>query len=80
MAVPGFDFTRMISGLQRYVTSVQSYLSRLEQASGGTVNLGTMFQLQFRMQVMSQFTEAVSNVLSAVHNEMIQMARAAKGQ
>lgn len=75
-----FDFEKMISGLQQYVTSVQTYLSELESKTGGTVNLETMFNLQFRMQVMSQYVEAVSNVLSAVHNEMITMARATKGQ
>jgi hypothetical protein len=60
--------------------NVQGYLASLEQTTGGTVNLGTMFQLQFRMQVMSQYIEAVSNTLSAVHSEMVTMARATKGQ
>lgn len=75
-----FNFGQMLQGLQRYVQSVQSYLSQLEQATGGTVNLGTMFNMQFHMQVMSQYIEAVSNTLSAVHNEMVTMARATKGQ
>lgn len=75
-----FNFTQMLQGLNRYVQSVQTYLSKLEQATGGTVNLGTMFNMQFHMQVMSQYIEAVSNTLSAVHNEMVTMARATKGQ
>lgn len=74
-----FNFDKMLQGLNQYVNSVQSYLSKLETASGGTVNLTTMFKLQFRMQIMSQYIEAVSNTLSAVHNEMITMARATKG-
>jgi hypothetical protein len=75
-----FNFTEMLSGLNKYVQSVQSYLSQLEQATGGTVNLATMFNMQFHMQIMSQYIEAVSNTLSAVHNEMITMARSTKGQ
>lgn len=75
-----FNFTQMLQGLQKYVDSVQSYLTQLEQATGGTVNLATMFNMQFHMQIMSQYIEAVSNCLSAVHNEMITMARATKGQ
>lgn len=75
-----FNFAEMLSGLNRYVQSVQSYLSQLEQATGGTVNLATMFNMQFHMQIMSQYIEAVSNTLSAVNNEMVTMARATKGQ
>ena len=84
MGAPGgaasFNFNQMLEGLQRYVQSVQTYLSQLEQATGGTVNLATMFNMQFHMQIMSQYIEAVSNTLSACHNEMITMARATKGQ
>lgn len=75
-----FNFNQMLEGMQRYVQSVQTYLSQLEQASGGTVSLGLMFHMQFQMQIMSQYIEAVSNTLSAVHNEMVTMARATKGQ
>lgn len=75
-----FNFAQMLQGLNKYVSSVQSYLTQLEQATGGTVNLGTMFNMQFHMQVMSQYIEAVSNTLSAVNNEMMAMARATKGQ
>jgi hypothetical protein len=74
-----FNFTQMLQGLSKYVQSVQSYLSQLESATGGTVSLGLMFSMQFHMQIMSQYIEAVSNTLSAVHNEMITMARAVKG-
>jgi hypothetical protein len=41
---------------------------------------GQMFHIQFMMEMMSQYIEAVSNTLQAVHNEMITMARATKGQ
>lgn len=75
-----FNFNKMVEGLEKYVKSVQNYLSQLEQATGGTVNLATMFNMQFHMQIMSQFIEATSNTLSAVHNEMVTMARATKGQ
>ncbi|MCP5469553.1 MAG: DUF5407 family protein [Chlamydiales bacterium] len=75
-----FDFNQMIQGMGKYVQNVQTYLHQLEAASGGTVNLATMFNMQFHMQIMSQYIEAVSNTLSAVHNEMMTMARAVKGQ
>lgn len=75
-----FNFNSMLQGLENYVSSVKSYLSQLESATGGQVDLATMFQMQFHMQIMSQYIEAVSNTLSAVHNEMITMARATKGQ
>ena len=75
-----FNFQEMIAGMGKYVQNVQQYLHQLEAASGGAVNLATMFNMQFHMQIMSQYIEAVSNTLSAVHNEMMTMARAVKGQ
>jgi len=79
-SVPSFNFKDMISSLSQHVQGVKDQLALLQDTSSGTVNLGTMFTMQFKMQVMSQFTEAVSNTLSAVHNEMVTMARATKGQ
>lgn len=75
-----FDFNKMITGMNNYVSNVQTYLTALENTTGGSVNLGTMFRMQFQMQIMSQYVEAVSNTLSAVNNEMMTMARAVKGQ
>lgn len=75
-----FNFNKMLQGLENYVSSVKTYLGQLESATGGTVNLATMFNMQFHMQIMSQYIEAVSNTLSAVNNEMVTMARATKGQ
>lgn len=75
-----FNFDKMLHGLESYVQSVKSYLHQLESSTGGTVNLSTMFNMQFHMQIMSQYVEAVSNTLTAVHMEMVTMARATKGQ
>ena len=72
------DFSKMIQGLNAYMDRVQSYMAQLQKVSG-TVNLQVMFALQFAMQMMSQYMEACSNTLSAVHNEMMTMARATKG-
>jgi DNA-binding IclR family transcriptional regulator len=67
--------------LAQYTANVNQMIADLKAAGqGGTVNLGTMFQLQFQMQQMSQYVEAVSNTLQAVHQEMMTMARATKGQ
>ncbi len=75
-----FNFNKMLESLGTYVNNVQTYLNQLESASSGSVDMGTMFRMQFQMQIMSQYMEAVSNTLSAVNNEMITMARATKGQ
>jgi chromosome segregation ATPase len=76
-----YDFNQMIAGLQQYTGQVDQAMQQVQEAgSGGNVNLGTVFQLQFRMQTMSQYIETVSNTLSAIHNEMITMARASQGQ
>lgn len=74
-----FNFNEMLNGVCKYVQGVQEYLTELETSTQGTVDLGTMFNLQFRMQILSQYMEAVSNVLTAIHTEMITMARAVKG-
>lgn len=76
----GFDFSAMLQGLNSYTKGVQQYLSKLESSKGSSVNLADMFTLQYKMQVLTQYTEAVSNTMSAVHNEMVVMARATKGQ
>ena len=75
-----FNFNAMLKGLQSYTDKVKTQLKKLESSTGGTVKLGTMFKLQFRMQLLSQYTEAVSNTLTAVNQEMVTMARATKGQ
>ena len=70
-----FNFNQMLDGVCKYVQGVQQYLTSTQ----GTVDLGTMFNLQFRMQILSQYMESVSNILTAVNTEMITMARAVKG-
>lgn len=81
MQQTSFDFNQMIASLNVYVDAVKQYINELEQrATSGTVDLSQMFALQFQMQIMSQYIEAMSNVLSAAHQEMMTMARATKGQ
>lgn len=74
-----FDFASMLQGVQNQVNVVEGYLNDMKAATAGGVQIGAMFNLQFHMQIMSQFMEACSNSLSAVHNEMMTMARATKG-
>lgn len=74
-----FSFTDMLNGVCKYVKGVQDHLKELETSTQGTVDLGTMFNLQFRMQILSQYMESVSNILTAVNTEMLTMARAIKG-
>lgn len=77
----GFNFKSMLSGLQSYVKVVKGYIEDLKgSGTGGTVKLGTMFRLQFAMQVLTQYLEATSNTLTAANTEMINMAKAVKGQ
>jgi hypothetical protein len=82
MAGPtSFDFNQMIRSLETYTSQVKNYIAELQkQSTTGTVDLSKMFALQFQMQIMSQYIEAMSNVLSATHQEMMSMARAVKGQ
>jgi len=49
-------------------------------AAGGTADPAAMLELQIRMQTASQYIEACSNVMSAIHSEMIGLARATKGR
>lgn len=74
-----FDFSKMITELGSFAGKVKDYLSQLT-ADKGSVDLGTMFNMQFHMQMLSQFVEATSNTLTAVHGEMVNMAKAVKGQ
>jgi hypothetical protein len=73
---------RLPAAASQAAQNVQELLSQIERESheGGEVSLATMFQLQFQMQIMSQYVEAVSNTLAAIHQEMLTMARATKGQ
>ncbi|AAF38928.1 hypothetical protein C6H88_00190 [Chlamydia muridarum str. Nigg] len=73
------NFNEMSEGVCKYVLGVQQYLTELETSTQGTVDLGTMFNLQYRTQILCQYMEASSNILTAVHTEMITMARSAKG-
>lgn len=76
-----FNFNDMIDKLTAYTDAVKKQMAELSSKStGGNVDLATMFKLQFQMQMMSQYIEAMSNVLSSVHQEMMTMARATKGQ
>jgi hypothetical protein len=75
-----FSFKDMIDHLGSVVAKVKGYLEELQSPDGGNVDLGTMFKMQFHMQMMSQFVEACSSTLTAVHQEMMGMAKATKGQ
>jgi hypothetical protein len=69
------------AALDGAVTSSKEALQVLHVPARGTsVNPSTMFNLQFHMQVMSQYLESASNTLSSIHNEMITLAHATKGQ
>ncbi len=74
-----FNFNKMLDGVCKYVQGVQQYLTELETSTQGTVDLGTMFNLQYRTQILCQYMESSSNILTALHTEMITMARAVKG-
>jgi len=78
-----------IASLQQTLATLQGHQEAMEQqlaqlrkldAAGGTADPAAMFELQIRMQTASQYIEACSNVMSAIHNEMIGLARATKGR
>lgn len=75
-----FNINKMLKILDTKIENVKSQLNKLETSTGGTVDLGTMFQMQFQMQLLSQYLETVSNTLTAINTEMINMAKGVKGQ
>ena len=70
-----FDFVKITSD---QVAKVGNELDGLN-ASNQDVSSAGMFKLQTQMQVMSQYIEATSNTLSAVHSAMVGMAKNVKG-
>jgi len=77
-----FDFSKIIADLGDYVSNVKKEMEALaaKGKTGGGVDIGTMMNMQMKMQLMSQYVEAMSNTLSALHSSMMTMARATKGQ
>ena len=78
-----------IASLQQTLATLQGHQEAMEQqlaqlrkldAAGGTADPAAMLELQIRMQTASQYIEACSNVMSAIHSEMIGLARATKGR
>jgi hypothetical protein len=77
-AIPSFE--QLQAAMAAQIAQINTLSQQLQQGQSGSVDPAAMFQLQFRMQVMSQYIEACSNVLSAIHQQMMSMARATKGQ
>jgi hypothetical protein len=73
------DVTKMVAELNQAKSELKTLLAEAK-SHDGSVSIETMFKLQLQMQVMSQYVEAVSNALSAIHQAMLAMARATKGQ
>ena len=74
-----------IAELQRqmaqYRQKIQELVAEIEAAEkDGHVGIGKMMELQMQMTMMSQYVEATSSVLQAMHQQMMSMARAVKGQ
>ncbi|HUC61109.1 MAG TPA: DUF5407 family protein [Alphaproteobacteria bacterium] len=74
-----------IAALQRQMTEyqqkIQELVAEIEAAEkDGHVSIDKMMQLQMQMSLMSQYVEAVSSALQAMHQAMMSMARAIKGQ
>ena len=74
-----------IAALQRQMTEyqqkIQELVAEIEAAEkDGHVSIDKMMQLQMQMNSMSQYVEAVSSALQAMHQAMMSMARAIKGQ
>lgn len=74
-----------IAALQRQMTEyqqkIQELVAEIEAAEkDGHVSIDKMMQLQMQMSLMSQYVEAVSSALQAMHQSMMSMARAIKGQ
>jgi hypothetical protein len=77
-AIPSFE--QLQAAMAAQIAQINALSQQLQQGQSGSMDPAAMFQLQFRMQLMSQYIEACSNVLSAIHQQMMSMARATKGQ
>jgi hypothetical protein len=77
-AIPSFE--QLQAAIAAQIARINTLSQQLQQGQSGSVDPAVMFQLQIQMQVMSQYIEACSNVLSAIHQQIMSMARATKGQ
>lgn len=68
------------SELESYESRVNELQQELENLSGSNISIAQEMKIQFQMQVLTQYIEAVSNTLSEVNQEMLTMANAVKGQ
>ena len=68
------NFSQLISGLGQSVDQIQQGLQQIQDNMSGDISLGMMFQLQFAMQTMSQYIQSVSNVLTAINQELVAVA------
>lgn len=78
-----FNYKDMLAGLNAYMQRVKDQIADLKSKSTdslGQIDPGAMFELQIAMQTGSQYIEACSNVLSAVHQSIMKCAQAIRGQ
>ena len=73
------SYEDMIKRVENRDRIIENLLNQMKK-DNGTMNLSSMMELQFRMQMMSQYVEAVSNLMTEVHNAMMTLIRGIKGQ
>ena len=88
--IPDLNFDNMAKSvnsknnltIEDYKKRVIILLENLQNQSknNGTVDLRKMFELQYAMQMISQYIEQTSNEMSTIHNLMMLLARSQKGQ
>lgn len=73
----GIDFSGVKTSLDAAVGSVQTQLKALQDASasGKSVGVSDMFQMQLLMNQLSQLSEMSTSVLSAANSSLMSMAR-----
>ncbi len=66
----GFDFKKLIDEVGKYSQSVQDMIATMgssaaRSAGSGGIDITAMFNLQLAMNKLSQFAEAVTNIMQA---------------
>jgi hypothetical protein len=79
---PSVNFEDLQTGYHQNAEKIQAKIQELKDRAtdGRGVDTQAMYELQIVMQTGSQYIEACSSVLSAVHQAMMSMAKATKGQ
>lgn len=76
----GINFSDLITFLNTQTDTVSGAITQIKDNAGkdSSVSVGAMFDLQFKMNTLSQLAEMSTSVLSASNSSIASMARNVK--